>query len=137
MTHGYKMSNFLDSNIVLYAFGDDEIKSDIANYSLAQNPMISTQVLNECSHVMRRKLKWHPEQVEKELEILLVVTRLKVVDISDIRLAWKISARYGFSHYDSLIVASALNAGCERLFSEDMQHGQIIESNLQVVNPFR
>ncbi len=130
------MTDFLDSNIVLYAFGDDETKSNIAYDLLAQNPIISTQVLNECSHVMRRKLKWNSEQIGKELEILLILVKLKVVDISDIRLAWKISARYNFSHYDSLIIASALNAGCEKLFSEDMQNGQIIENSLKIANPF-
>lgn len=56
MKRGSDMSGFLDSNIVLYAFGDDDIKTPIANNLLAQYPTISTQVVNECSHVMRRKL---------------------------------------------------------------------------------
>ena len=43
--------------------------------------------------------------------------------------------QHGFSFYDSLIVASALEAGCVRLYSEDMQHGQRVEQ-LTIVNPF-
>ena len=134
--HGVEMCGFLDSNIVLYAFGDDEIKCRIANRLLAEYPCISTQVVNECSHVMRRKLHWKPDKIAEELEVLLVVVRLQPVDIRHIRLAWKIAARYGFSHFDSLIVAAALEAHCERLYSEDLQNGQIIEDRLRIVNPF-
>lgn len=136
MMPGVDMSGFLDSNIVLYAFGDDDLKSRIANRLLAEYPCISTQVVNECSHVMRRKLGWKPDKIAEELEMLLIVVRLQPVDIRYIRLAWKIAARYGFSHFDSLIVATALEARCERLYSEDMQNGQIIENRLQIVNPF-
>ncbi len=130
------MCGFLDSNIVLYAFGDDEIKAPIANSLLAKYPTISTQVINECSHVMRRKLYWKPDKIAEELELLLFVVRLHLVDMRHIRQAWKIAARYGFSHYDSVIVATALDARCEQLFSEDLQHGQIIEGRLSIVNPF-
>jgi len=44
--------------------------------------------------------------------------------------------RYKFSYYDCLILASALESGCEVLFSEDMHDGQIIENKLKIVNPF-
>jgi predicted nucleic acid-binding protein len=130
------MSNFLDSNVILYAFADDEKKKEIALNLLAQFPSFSTQVVNECSHVMRRKLHWQPEKIAEELEILLVLVQLQPLDIQHIRLAWKISARYGFSHFDSLIVATALEAGCEKLFTEDLHHGQIIEKELLIINPF-
>lgn len=99
MKRGSDMSGFLVSNIVLYAFGDDDIKTPIANNLLAQYPTISTQVVNECSHVMRRKLSWSPDKIAEELEMLLLVVRLQTVSIEHIRQAWKIAARYGFSHY--------------------------------------
>jgi predicted nucleic acid-binding protein len=35
-----------------------------------------------------------------------------------------------------MIVASALNAGCDVLLSEDFQHGQLIERQLRIANPF-
>ena len=44
--------------------------------------------------------------------------------------------RHKFSIYDAMIVAAALEAGCTTLFSEDMQHGQLIAGRLGVVNPF-
>lgn len=46
---------FLDSNIILYALGADEAKRKIARELLLVYPYISTQVINECSHVLRRK----------------------------------------------------------------------------------
>ena len=49
--------------------------------------------------------------------------------------ALALNARYRYSFYDSLIIAAALEAGCQRLLSEDMQHGQQIEQ-LRIVNPF-
>ena len=57
------MSVFIDSNIVLYALGDDESKRAVAVKLLADWPTISTQVINECSHVLRRKFKMSPVQV--------------------------------------------------------------------------
>ncbi|MDP3217965.1 MAG: hypothetical protein Q8S73_27920, partial [Deltaproteobacteria bacterium] len=50
--------------------------------------------------------------------------------------AFEIRERYRFSWWDSLIVASALETECEQLYTEDLQHGQIIEDRLRIVNPF-
>ncbi len=51
--------------------------------------------------------------------------------------ALAIAERYGFSHFDSLIIATAMDAGCDTLYSEDMQDGQLIDNRLTVINPFR
>ncbi|MEO5344322.1 MAG: nucleic-acid-binding protein, partial [Gammaproteobacteria bacterium SHHR-1] len=48
-----------------------------------------------------------------------------------------IASRYSLSHYDSLILAAALEAGCSVVYSEDMQHGQQINNRLTIINPFR
>lgn len=133
---GANVAIFLDSNIVLYAFGNDEHKAKIAQNLLAEYPIISTQVINECSHVMRRKLRWDLDKIADELENVLILVQLDTVDIRHIRLAWDVAARYGFSHYDSLIVASALETHCTRLYSEDLQHNQLIENRLKIINPF-
>lgn len=50
--------------------------------------------------------------------------------------ALDVHARWRFGFYDSLIVASALAAGCRTLLSEDLQHGQRI-GDLEIVDPFR
>ncbi len=109
------MAVCLDSNIVLYAMSDDDPKKAIALALLAANPHISTQVVNECSHVLRRRLNWPPTKIEEELSLILELTQLVDVTLTQIRSAWRIAARYGFSHYDSLIIATALSAGCNRL----------------------
>jgi predicted nucleic acid-binding protein len=131
-----EMSVFIDSNIVLYALGDDENKRAVAVKLLADWPTISTQVINECSHVLRRKLKIPPVQVAEEMENVIDVVQLIDVGMYEIRSAWVLAERYGFSHYDSLIVAASLSAGCTTLYTEDMQHGQVIDDRLTLINPF-
>lgn len=130
------MSVFVDSNIVLYALGDEEEKRAIAAALLAGWPTISTQVINECTHVLRRKLKMPPDRVAEEMQSVLDVTHLRDVGLYEIRGAWRIASRYGFGHYDSLIIAAALSAGCTMLYTEDLQHGQVIDERLTVLNPF-
>jgi predicted nucleic acid-binding protein len=56
--------------------------------------------------------------------------------LEHIHRAWTLSQRYGFSHFDSLVIATALDAGCERLYTEDLQHGQVIDGHLTILNPF-
>ena len=48
-----------------------------------------------------------------------------------------LAERYGFSIYDAMIAAAAIHAGCDTLWSEDMQHGMAIDEGLRIVNPFR
>ncbi|OAI13775.1 hypothetical protein A1359_11725 [Methylomonas lenta] len=127
---------FLDTNIVLYAIGSDESKRLIAANLLTQTPTISTQVINECSHVLRRKQRYSPDDVKRELSAVLKTVRFVNVDISEIFSAWSVASRYGYSHFDSLIIASALAAHCSILYSEDMQHNQLIENQLRILNPF-
>jgi len=131
------MASFLDSNVVLYALGDDERKRAIAGKLLASQSTISTQVINECSHVLRRKQQLAPEEVARHMEDVVQLSRLVDVGMPQIRQAWAIAGRYRYGHYDSLILATALAAGCSILYTEDMQHGQVIDGRLSLVDPFR
>jgi predicted nucleic acid-binding protein len=99
-------------------------------------PCISLQVLNECSNVLNRKRQWSAEEVAKTLGHLLAFVRVEPTDVATVRSAWKLQARYRFSYYDSLIISAALAAGCSTLYSEDMQHGQVIEGRLTIIDPF-
>jgi predicted nucleic acid-binding protein len=49
----------------------------------------------------------------------------------------RLAEPYGISISDAMIVASALHAGCDKLWSEDMQHGMTLDEGLRIVNPFR
>ncbi|MGH8567579.1 MAG: PIN domain-containing protein [Gammaproteobacteria bacterium] len=87
------MSAFLDTNIVLYALGDDDLKRARARALLAAEPYISTQVVNECSHVLRRKLQWSPAKVAAEMSVILRLVRLEEVRMEHIRSAWTVAER--------------------------------------------
>ncbi|MDD2721804.1 MAG: PIN domain-containing protein [Gallionella sp.] len=128
---------FLDSNIVLYALGDDEAKRIRASELLAALPTVSTQVINECSHVLRRKYKLSVHETAAEMENVIDLVQMVGVGLPEIRIAWSLAGKYGFSHYDCLILAAALASGCTTLYTEDMQHGQVIENSLTLCNPFK
>ena len=72
---------------------------------------------------------------EKSNEFMEIF-RFAVITKSDIWLAMDIKKRYRFSYWDSLIIASALENSCSIIYSEDMQHCQVIEDNLKIINPF-
>nr|WP_306298251.1 PIN domain-containing protein [Crenothrix polyspora] len=99
-------------------------------------PVISTQVINETISVLTKKHKFLLSEAHEISESLLDLCEVVAVDESTLRKAIDLARRYSLSHWDSLIVAAALIANCEILYSEDMQHGQIFDNQLTVVNPF-
>lgn len=128
---------FLDTNVVLYALGDDAAKRAVAEKLLAGQPVLSVRVLSEASNVLHRKYGVPRSDVVRELESVRALARSVVaVDGAAIELAWTIWLREGLSWFDCLILATALLAGCSVLYTEDMQHGQIIDGRLTLVNPF-
>jgi predicted nucleic acid-binding protein len=129
--------DFLDSNVLIYAF-TDEPKSATAQELLRQRPIISIQGLNEFVHVGRRKLHMDWQQVKEAVESLrkLCPTILGLEVRTQVE-ALRIAERYGYSIFDSCILASALEAGSDTLWSEDMQHGMVIDGRLRIANPFR
>ena len=127
--------DFIDSNVILYLL-DDGPKADRAEAVLAQGGVISVQVLNE---VLVNCLRKAGMTLDEAGAFLAGVRRLcRVVDLTaemhDVGRA--LAARYGFSVYDSMIVGAALVSGCDRVLSEDMQDGLVVEGVLRVVNPF-
>lgn len=127
---------FLDTNILLYAFDiTSPKKQGIAKDLLHNNPAISTQVLSEFSNVSIKKKLFAPADLVTMFRSILRITTLHLIEPETIEHALKITSKWRFSYYDSLIVASALEAGAEILYSEDMQHLQNIES-LTIINPF-
>lgn len=102
---------FLDSNIVLYAVGDDEMKRAVANDILATAPVISAQVLAETAAVLHRKFKLGYADVVRIVETVASRATLVAVTPSTVRSALQLGIRYGFSYYDCQILASALECG--------------------------
>lgn len=128
--------SFLDSNVILYSLSNDDPKQIRALELLASGGLISTQVLGEVANVMRRKLGYEIEGIRAVLVRLIRDCRLHPVAPSTILRALDVAERFRFSFYDSLIVAAAQEAGCATLYSEDLQHGQVVGPGLTVINPF-
>jgi predicted nucleic acid-binding protein len=127
---------FLDTNIVVYAFSSNDARSERAEALLTAGGVISVQVLNEFVNVCRRKQGRRWEEIDEALAVLRVLLDPpQPVTVELHEAALNVARDFGFSIYDSLIIAAALRAGCSTLYSEDLQHGQRIEQ-LTVQNPF-
>ena len=127
---------FLDSNVMIYAyFKQDEKKQRISKQLISQNAIISTQVLQELTNTLHRKMGVDYSIVRSILKECLKNCDLNTNTSDTVFFALDIAERYSFSFYDSLIVAAALESRCTTLYSEDMQHSQYIE-NLTIKNPF-
>lgn len=127
---------FFDTSIVLYLLSADARKADTVETLLGAGGAISVQVLNEFAAVARRKSALSWPEVREALNVVRAtcVTHALTEDTHDRGV--DIAERYGFSLYDSMIIAAAQSAGCTTLFSEDLQHRQVIDGELTVRNPF-
>jgi len=130
---------FVDTNIWLYAFieADDAAKSARARHLLQSiEPIISTQVVNEVAVNLLRKAHFSEEQLRQLIESFFekypIIEANKALFLS----ASLLRQQHSLSYWDSLIIASALQAGVSMLYSEDMQHGLKIAGQLEIVNPF-
>jgi predicted nucleic acid-binding protein len=131
---------FVDSNIFIYA----KIKSqDAEKYigaqsllrSLDRQVIISVQVLNEFYNTLVR-IGVDDATIQSFLKQIMQSTLTQSINKSTVELCWEMRNRYHYSYYDSLILASAVESRCTIIYSEDMQHGQVIEKKLKIVNPF-
>ncbi len=135
---------FIDTNIFVYSFQPDEpIKQGIAQ-ELIQNALkkqtgcISSQVIQEFLNVATKKFRpalSHQDSL-KYLNTVLAPLCEVFSSLDLLRKTVEVSERWQYSLYDSMIITAALQADCATLYSEDMQHGQQVES-LVITNPFR
>ena len=129
-------ASFFDTNVLVYIASGDVAKADRAEAVVAVGGAISVQVLNELTNVARRKMQMSWADTHALLSMLrnLLTVHPLTVEIHETGLG--LAARYGFATYDAMIAASALHAGCDTLWSEDMQHGMVLEEGLRIVDPF-
>ncbi|RZL07286.1 MAG: PIN domain-containing protein [Hymenobacter sp.] len=131
---------FLDTNVLIYAYAAYEPLKKTQAQTLIANAngeaWISTQVLIEFVNVSHRKLKTAWADIQIALIELTASYQVNQTTSATIAHATRLAQRYGFSWFDALIVAVALECGCETLYSEDLNAGQLIEGTLHVVNPF-
>lgn len=129
------MKVFLDTSILVYALSSD-LKRHRAQEVLAAGGTVSIQVLNELVHVLRRKLERDWADIEVALDDLGALLKPPVPLTFGIHQSARWLARdHGFAFYDALIIAAALEAGCDTLLTEEMQHGRRV-MGLTISNPF-
>ena len=131
---------FVDANILVYASLDDPdetVKRKLATALLSQSERLTTsvQAVNEFCSAMRKN-KVPPRLAKQFANAFLESLNVLPLSPGTLRSAWNLTDNYSLSYWDSLIVASALESGCEILYTEDLQHGQVFEKTLKVVNPF-
>jgi len=130
-------SDFLDSNILVYAFTTDP-RAVRAQALLQRGCIISVQGLNEFANVAKRKLGMTWAEIRDALSAIRTICRTIVpMDVETHDDAIRIAERYGYGFFDALMIASALRADCGTLWSEDMQDGLVIDRRLRIANPFR
>jgi len=127
----------LDTNVLIYNHGvNGGTKQLIADSLLDNVPVISTQVISEYLNVIKRISKMNKSDLLKICAEWLEYCQVQPVSLSTIKLAHHLVQRYDFQLFDSIIVASALEAECDILYSEDLHHGLIVENKLTILNPF-
>lgn len=126
---------FVDTNIVVYAVSGDT-KSAVARATLGSAQTLSLQVLNEYAHVARRKQKRSPEEIAEVTRGFRENFEIRPITMELHDEALVLCGRYGYGFFDSLLIATALEAGCTTLYSEDLQHRQLIDKRLRIINPF-
>ena len=99
--------------------------------------LISTQVINETCSVLSRKAAFEESQLKQIIQELYDGCIVIEMNLDILLYASDLRLRYDFSFWDGLIVASALSAKAEILYSEDMQDGLVVEQRLTIVNPFK
>lgn len=129
-------ASFFDTNVLVYLASGDAAKADQAEAAVATGGAISVQVLNEVTNVARRtmQMSWADTHTLSDMLRGLLTVHSLTVEIHETGL--RLAERYGFSTYDAMIAASALHAGCDTLWSEDIQHGMALDEGLRIVSPF-
>ncbi|HKT54342.1 MAG TPA: PIN domain-containing protein [Caulobacteraceae bacterium] len=128
---------FLDTNVLIYAFAKDDPRAEVAERLLEAGGAVSVQVLNEFVAVARRKLQmpWS-EVVDALAAIRLLCGAPLPLTAEDHDAAIEIAQQHGYTIYDAMIVATAMQAGCRTLYSEDMQDGRRFDLRIEIKNPF-
>lgn len=131
------MTSTLDTNVAVYAWSPASGKVDRASAVLAEVHFASVQLLNEFALVHRRKLGLDWGVIVARLAVVReAVGMILPIDGAAHDGALRIAERYRLSFYDSLMLSVALIGGARTFYSEDLQHGLIVEDALRIVNPF-
>lgn len=129
-------SDFFDTNVLLYLASGERRKAEAAEAVLRTRGWISVQVLNEFASVAGRKFRLSLAETRDFLDGFRDVLDVASLSLATHLRAMELVERYRFDIYDAMIVAAALQSGCDTLHTEDLQHGQTVDG-LTIKNPFR
>jgi predicted nucleic acid-binding protein len=129
---------FLDTNVLIYLFSATELtKRNISLKILKDyNCVTSTQGLNEFANVNLKKYKMSHNDIEESIGNIARICRLCYISQKTVYSAIEMNKTYGYSYYDCLMLASAIEEDCTVLFSEDMSNQHQINSKLNIINPY-
>ena len=130
--------SFIDSNIWLYAFiqGQDPKKSVLAQAAIKSSDIVvSSQVINEICFNLIRKANFNESDIINLIESFYANYEVIEIRKSELQKASDLRTQYQFSFWDSLIVSCALVSGADKLYSEDMNTGLIVDNQLEIINP--
>ena len=128
-------SRFFDTNVLLYLLSADQAKADTAETLVASGGIVSVQVLNEFASIATRKLHMLIPEVREVLRTVRRLCTVHSLSVESHDQGLEVADRYQLSIYDAMIVASAHQAGCKSLYTEDLQDGMAI-LGLTIRNPF-
>jgi predicted nucleic acid-binding protein len=135
------MPPFLDTNVLVYFFDEDEPKKRevarglVREHLIEGDGMMSVQVLREFYWAVRRLRRPLSEQRAREAVKGFAKFSPLAEDARMVLEAVDRTRKMSISFWDALIVEAALKAGADRLLTEDMQHGRVVEG-LRIENPF-
>lgn len=126
---------FFDTNIIVYLTEEEE-KASKCEALVESGGVISVQVLNETVNVLRTKNRITYDEISEFLAVIKLVCHVVPITLETHEKAMSLVEKYRLSWFDSLIVASALEAHCDECWSEDMHDGLVVESSLTIKHPF-
>ena len=132
------MSKFaLDTNVLLYLYDSSAAeKRQTSELLVSSQPFISTQVISEFINVTKRLQKITKREILEKCNLVIASCQIISVNHKILSDALFLLNKYALQIFDSIIVASSLEANCTVLYSEDLQHNQLIEKRLTIINPF-
>jgi len=130
---------FLDTNVLIYLYSESESKKRKLTLQILNSyySVTSIQALNEASNVWFKKYGWDGTKIREHLDnIKLVCDEILITGHGTINTALSLKDRYGYLYYDCLMLAAALESNCSTIMTEDMNNGQVINSQLYIRDPF-
>ena len=131
---------FLDTNLWIYLYAKnppDKYQKVVEIIKInSSSLLISTQVLGELFHVLTRKNFTSKTDAITIISDLINTFPVQAINTAEVIQALEINTKYNYSYWDSLIIATALLGKCSIIYSEDMQHNQLINNKIRILNPF-